>query len=409
MRPAFISFKLVRAAKMTRPTREQLFTPDEMAIVHVMNRAVRRCFLMGDDKFTGRNYDYRKIWIEKRIEHLAKFFSIDVLTYSILSNHCHLVLRQRPDVVKQWDDTEVARRWLMICPKKKNKDGSPMEPTEPQLNSIRNDPEKVAEIRSRLSDISWWMRLMCQTIAQRINFEDQATGKVWEARFRAVRLLDESALLACAAYVDLNPIRAAIAETLEQSDFTSIQRRIQALKQQVEAECLNPTSGIASDLTSAGLATGSPCVGTSLTEQLERAAATIQSKEKAAQQRDRSLAPIHLNELRDALQVMPSQSGYRCSDRGFLNMSSTDYIELLDWTARNIAPGKRGSTPVDAPPIFERLGLGMSATTWCELVANFGKLFKIVAGKPHHVDAHRGVRRPKRFKLSRQARELLEV
>ncbi len=93
-------FNLAKMAKMTRLTREQLFTPDEQAIVHVMNRAVRRCFLMGVDEFTGRNYDYRKVWIESRIEHLAKYFGIDVLTYSILSNHFHLVLRQRPDVVK---------------------------------------------------------------------------------------------------------------------------------------------------------------------------------------------------------------------------------------------------------------------------------------------------------------------
>jgi hypothetical protein len=93
---------------MTRLTREELFTPDEMAIVHVMNRAVRRCFLMGYDQFTGRNYDYRKDWIELRVEHLAKNFAIDVLAYSILSNHFHLVLRQRPDVVQTWDDTEVA-------------------------------------------------------------------------------------------------------------------------------------------------------------------------------------------------------------------------------------------------------------------------------------------------------------
>ena len=36
---------------------------------------------------------------------------------------------------------------------------------------------------------------------------------------------DEQALLACAAYVDLNPIRAALAQTLETSDYTSAQRR----------------------------------------------------------------------------------------------------------------------------------------------------------------------------------------
>ncbi len=268
-----------KGGEMTRLTREQLFTPDEQAIVHVMNRAVRRCFLMGVDEFTGRNYDYRKVWIESRIEHLAKYFGIDVLTYSILSNHFHLVLRQRPDVVKTWDDTEVARRWLMICPKKKNKDGSPKEPTEPQLNSIRNDPVQVAEIRSRLSDISWWMRLMCQTIAQRINAEDEATGKVWESRFRAVRLLDESALLACSAYVDLNPIRAAMAETLEQSDYTSIQRRIQALKQQIEDECLNPTAAIESEASAS----------TSIDHNTNAvSSAENKQKEKASQLRNRS-------------------------------------------------------------------------------------------------------------------------
>jgi hypothetical protein len=65
---------------MTRLSREQLFTPDEIAIVHVMNRAVRRCFLMGYDQFTGRNYDYRKDWIEHHIEHQnsskLKFFQL---------------------------------------------------------------------------------------------------------------------------------------------------------------------------------------------------------------------------------------------------------------------------------------------------------------------------------------------
>lgn len=79
---------------------------------------------------------------------------------------------------------------------------------------------------------------MCQNIAQLINRDDNEKGKVWQNRYKSVRLLDEASLLACAAYVDLNPIQAAIAEALEQSDYTSIQRRIQALKEGMEAELL---------------------------------------------------------------------------------------------------------------------------------------------------------------------------
>ena len=67
------------------------------------------------------------------------------------------------------------------------------------------------------------MRLLSQNIAQRANKEDDEVGKFWQARYRAVRLLDETAILACAAYVDLNPVRAAMAETIEGSDFTSAQ------------------------------------------------------------------------------------------------------------------------------------------------------------------------------------------
>ena len=307
----------------------------------------------------GKNYDHRKPWIEDLIKRFATYFGIDVLTFAILSNHFHAVLRSRPDVVATWDDTEVARRWLMLCPVRKTAQGEPEEPTEAELDAIRRNPKKLKKIRRRLSDISWWMRLMCQRIATRANREDQITGKFWESRFKAVRLLDEESLLACAAYVDLNPIRAALAETLEHSDFTSVQRRIQGHLGDSDADCW--------------------------------------------------LAPLTIDERAAALTTpidsCPHTNGQRCSDLGFLPMSLEDYLQLLDWTARQVRQGKPGHTPTSVPPILERLSL--QPRTWCQLVGNFGQLFFQVAGKPRTVDDLRSRVTARRFHVTRAAREIL--
>jgi REP element-mobilizing transposase RayT len=361
----------------------ELFAPDEIAVVHVINRVVRRCFLMGDDPFTGLNYNHRKQWIEEELKRLAAGFGIDLLVFSILSNHFHLVLRSRPDVVSTWDDTEVARRWLLLCPRRKQQDGAAAKPSECELNSIRNDPDRLAEIRSRLSDISWWMRLLCQTIAVRANREDGESGKFWQSRFRAVRIMDEESLLACAAYVDLNPIRAAMAETLEESDHTSAQRRIQTRQAEFTRES-----------------------GEQDQPSREHGGATTEARSaKPSLAPDRFLSPLQMDEQDGELGACCNRDGTRCSDKGFLAMSVGDYLELLDWTARQTAAGKRGSTPTDAPPILDRLKL--SATTWCELVTDFGRLFSTVAGHPRTVDGSRSRRSRRRFHLTPRVRQLL--
>lgn len=348
---------------MTYLAREELFSPDEIACVHVMNRAVRRCMLMGRDPISGKNFDHRKRWLEKKLEQHAANFGIDLLGVAIMSNHFHLVLRSRPDVVESWDDTEVARRWWQLCPKRKNPDGSAKEPTEFELNSIRNDPDKVRQIRRRLSDISWWMRLLCQYVGQRANRETDETGKFWESRFRAVRLLDESALLACVAYVDLNPIRAALAETIETSDFSSAKKRLEALLLQRDQ--------------------GSEAEG--------------QSGSLGQHLPDRSLSPIEIDERNSEPGPQPSAGRDRCSDKGFLNMTAAEYLQLIDWTARQLVPGKPGATPQSIPPLLQRVGL--QPTNWTEVVCQFGSLFHNVAGPPHEIERTRSRRRGHRFRV----------
>jgi len=72
---------------MARMARAEVFTPDEVAVVHVMNRVVRRSYLLGDDPVSGKNYDHRKVMIELQLQRLAGAFGIDLLGFAILSNH----------------------------------------------------------------------------------------------------------------------------------------------------------------------------------------------------------------------------------------------------------------------------------------------------------------------------------
>ena len=84
---------------MVRLARAEVFDPDEVAVAHVCNRTVRRCFLMGDDEVSGKNFDHRKVWIEQYLHQFAAAFGIDLLGFAILSNHFHLILRTRPDAL----------------------------------------------------------------------------------------------------------------------------------------------------------------------------------------------------------------------------------------------------------------------------------------------------------------------
>ena len=84
---------------------------------------MRRCFLLGDDPLTGKNYDHRKQWVEKLLEHQAKYFGIDLLCFSLMSKHIHQVLKSQPEIVATLTSRQVAMRWLMLVPKRQQNDG----------------------------------------------------------------------------------------------------------------------------------------------------------------------------------------------------------------------------------------------------------------------------------------------
>ena len=352
----------------------EVIDPNEICILHICSRTTRRCFLFGEDSLTGKNYDHRKGWIEDHLKHFAACFGIDLLSFAILSNHFHLMLRTRPDLVKSWSDNEVARRWLLICPHRKDKNGKPMPPSDAEISMVANCPDKLAKIRLRLSDVSRWMRLLCQRVAQRSNQEEEEHGRFFEDRFKSIRLLDEASILACSAYVDLNIIRAGIAETIELSEHTSVQKRIAGMRERANQE---KTSD----------ATDRPQV------------------ESIRKNIDSFLSPLTIDEKNDPVGLCPSETGTRCSDKGYLTMSETDYFQLLDWTAREPVEGKRGATPESVGPVLKRLGL--ARTAWTELVNDFGKLFIHVAGRPESVDAVRSYRTHRRFRVRARLRELL--
>ncbi|HJT33993.1 MAG TPA: hypothetical protein VJ783_18250, partial [Pirellulales bacterium] len=182
-----------------------------------MARCVRRAFLCGFDRYSGRNFDHRKVWVRPRLEELAGIVAVDVLGFAVLSNHLHVLLRIRPDVAAAWSDEEVARRWWRLHPGRRNVDGTPAEPEPHELAMLLADAEALATRRKRLSSLSWFMASVCEPIARRANREDRVSGRFWEGRFRSQAVLDEPAALACSVYIDLNPIRAGLADTPETS------------------------------------------------------------------------------------------------------------------------------------------------------------------------------------------------
>jgi hypothetical protein len=167
--------------------------------------------------------------------------------YAVLSNHLHLILWTRPDVVRRWTPPEVARRWLIATRLAKCFSDALPTVDDKLVDKLVKNKKKIASLRRRLADISWFMGFLSENIARRANQEDQAGGHFWMSRFRCRELTDEKAVLLCGIYVDLNPIKAGEAQGPRTARYTSVFQRLLAQDQRKHAR--NRADGWLGELT----------------------------------------------------------------------------------------------------------------------------------------------------------------
>jgi len=253
--------------------------------------------------------------------------------------------------------------------------------------------DRLAEVRKRLANLSWFMRCLCERIARAANHEDGSCGRFWAGRFKSVALLDEAAILACSVYVDLNPIRAGLATTPEESAYTSGRDRIQSM---LETSTRLTSKDENSPLETCERPDAWLCELTLQETATEPASTTAVGAASPRRESASEAGPVAIA-VADAVGASqpsadsgptssvaapvaaPRRLHARASDQGFLPIEVEHSVMLLDWTGRELRADKRGAIPDHLAPIVERLGLNRS--NWVETVRGFGRLFKQAAGR----------------------------
>ena len=308
--------------------RKRIIDPSRLTWVHCTSRCVRGAFLCGN------GFDHRRVWVEERMEVLSRIFAVEIASYAVMANHLHIILRMQPEGPHGWSGEEVVRRWYTIYPADYHADGTPKPPAEALVQSRRDDHAWIGIRRQRLADLGWFMKALKEIIGRRANREDKCTGAFWEGRFHSVPLLDQSALIACMAYVDLNPIRAGIAQVPERSPFTAAHRRIRARNRHRVAATLRVGDPRQAErlLTKAGL----------------------------------SCAAAHPEDGLWLCPVARCMVGEELANRRF---TVDDYLTMLDATGRLVKAGKCGRIPPELAPILARLDLSVDA--WLATMLGF--------------------------------------
>ncbi|MFW5830300.1 MAG: transposase, partial [Planctomycetota bacterium] len=258
----------------------------------------------------------------------ASVCAVDLAAYAIMTNHMHIVIRPRPDRAQQWSARQVAENWAEIKYAYATDNEDPSQ-RQIMIDTLAADADFVDTWRERLASASYFMKALKEPIARAANKEDECTGAFWEGRFKSVPLLDQAALVACMAYVDLNPVRAGIAKNPESSQHTSARQRIIHRKARLQSKNLH--------------AAGKATQAQRLLEQHGMRLKPGQHIEGLATERDDQTAISWLTPL----------TGILGTDHSEFSLDA--YLRLIDVTGRHVRSGKRGVIPADCAEILDRL------------------------------------------------------
>jgi hypothetical protein len=168
-----------------------------------MSRVVGGQFLLGDRE---------KEVLRKMLWQVADFSGVEVLTYCIMSNHFHVLVRV-PE--KTWlSDAELLRRFKVLYPKPTKYQTVEFARLEQSLLAGDADAEAIREkLLARMSDLSEFMKTLKQRFSVWYNRNHNRYGTLWMDRFKSVLVEGEgNPLQTMAAYIDLNPVRAGLVE-----------------------------------------------------------------------------------------------------------------------------------------------------------------------------------------------------
>ncbi|MGJ8637931.1 MAG: transposase [Opitutaceae bacterium] len=171
------------------------------AIYHCMTRTVNGALLFKDRE---------KEVLRKMIRQVADFCGVEVLTYCIMSNHFHVLVKvpDSPSV----SDGELMRRYKVLYPKPTKYQEASAKVMESQLAA---GGEAADDIRRKLSvrmcDVSEFMKTVKQRFTTWYNKSHSRYGTLWADRFKSVLVEGKgNPLQTMAAYIDLNPVRAGL-------------------------------------------------------------------------------------------------------------------------------------------------------------------------------------------------------